>query len=126
MGIVSSVEEELPDWLKFPEFWLVEIVHWNSDAVRVQLSFRWGAGQNDVSMGRVLNEMKKQLGESIPKKACVVLISKDPEQILKLDSTGCYRKTRKFLHECIHDRPGSKNLKVTLQYSLEEAVVADT
>ena len=122
MGKVSSDLQESPDWQKFDESWSVDVVHWNSDAVPVRLSFSWQVGQNDVSMGWVLNQLRKNIGSCIPENTCFVLVATETSASLKLDHKGCYFSARKFLHTCINAVPGSNvHFKVTLNYILEQA-----
>ena len=119
VGQVSLDPVELPDWLNFDESWFVDVVHFNSDVVCASLGFSWCAGQDDVSMGSVLNELKKSCGTSIPDNTCVVLVATETLAKLKLDFSGCLSSARKFRHTCTNIPSGSNvNFKVKLNYVL--------
>ena len=122
MGKVSSDLQESPDWQKFDESWSVDVVHRDSGAVPVRLSFCWCVGQNDVSMGWVLIQLRKNVGSCIPENTCLVLVATETSASLKLDYKGYYYSARKFLHTCINAVAGSNvHFKVTLNYVLEQA-----
>ena len=89
----------------------------------MDLNFHWENGQNDVSLGWVVSQMKEKFGESFSKGADVVLLSPETHVTAKLDHDGCYLKVREFLHKCIFKRPDSNDFKVSLQYHLWSSTV---
>ena len=118
MGNISSDAQDLPPWLENAEAWTVEIGPWNSADVCMKFNFDWEKGENHVSLGWVVNQMKEKLGKSFSKDAVVVLFSPQTHVTAKLDHKGCYLKVREFLHKCILKRPDSNDFKVGLQYHL--------
>ena len=89
----------------------------------MNFKFGWKRGENQVSLGWVVSQMKEKLGESFSKGADVVLLSPETHATAKLDHDGCYLKVREFLHKCILKRPDSNNFKVRLQYHLRSSAV---
>ena len=90
----------------------------------MEFKFGWKRGENQVSLGWVVSQMKEKLGESFSKGADVVLLSPETHVTAKLDHDGCYVKVREFLHKCILKRPDSNDFKVSLQYHLWPSSVA--
>ena len=118
MGNISSIAEDLPHWLENDETWTVEIRPWDSADLCMDLNFHWEKGQNNVTLGQVLHQMREKLGESFHKDAVVVLLSPETNVTAKLDHEGCYLWLREFLHKCILKQPESNDFKVSLQYHL--------
>ena len=113
-----SDAEELPHWLQNAESWTVEIVHWNSTDLRLNLLFSWGKGENDIALDCVMKLIKKEFG-GWSEDAVVVLISAETHAVAKLDHSGCRRKIREFLHTCICDRLVGNKFSTKLQFSVE-------
>ena len=89
MGNISSIAEDLPHWLENDETWTVEIRPWNSADVCMELKFGRKRGENQVSLGWVVSQMKEKFGESFSKGADVVLLSPETHVTAKLDPNGC-------------------------------------
>ena len=123
MGNISSIAENVPHWLENDETWFVVIRPWNSAYVSMKFNFDGEKGENHVSLGWVLSQMKEKLGESFSKGADVVLLSPETHVTAKLDHDGCYLKVREFLHKCILKRPDNNDFKVSLQYHLCSSTV---
>ena len=126
MWNINYEAEDLPDWLKNDEAWTVEIGRWDFADVCMKLNFGWKKGENRLSLGWVVNQMKEKLGMSFSKDAVVVLLSPKTHVTAKLDHEGCYLKVREFLHKCILKRLDSNDFKVKLQYYLRSAAVVET
>ena len=62
MANTISDAEQLPHWLQNAESWTVEIVHWNSTDLRLNLLFSWGKGENDIALDCVMKQIKKEFG----------------------------------------------------------------
>ena len=118
MANTRSDAEELPHWLQNAESWTVEIVHWNSADMRLNLLFSWGKGENDIALDCVMKLIKKEFG-GWSEDAVVVLNSPETHAVAKLDHSGCRRKIREFLHTCISDRHVGKKFSTRLQFSVE-------
>ena len=122
MWNLDYAAEDLPEWFD-DEAWTVEIRPWNSSDVCMKLNFHWEKGQNNVTLGQVLHQMREKLGESFHKDAVVVLLSPETNVTAKLDHEGCYLWLREFLHKCILKQPESNDFKVSLQYHLWSSAV---
>ena len=118
MANTRSDAEELPHWLQNAESWTVEIVHWNSADMRLNLLFSWGKGENDIALDCVMKQIQKEFG-GWSEDAVVVLNSPETHAVAKLDHSGCRRKVREFLHTCISDRHVGKKFSTRLQFSVE-------
>ena len=118
MANTRSDAEELPHWLQNAESWTVEIVHWNSADMRLNLLFSWGKGENDIALDCVMKLIQKEFG-GWSEDAVVVLHSPETHAVAKLDHSGCRRKVREFLHTCISDRHVGKKFSTRLQFSVE-------
>ena len=121
MANTRSDAEELPHWLQNAESWTVEIVHWNSADMRLNLLFSWGKGENDIALDCVMKLIEKEFG-GWSEDAVVVLVSTETHAVAKLDHSGCRRKIREFLHTCISDRHVGKKFSTRLKFSTDDEV----
>ena len=63
----------------------------------MELNFDWGNGENHVSLGWVVNQMKEKLGMSFSKDAVVVLLS---PQAINQELVAMYERQRDFCLCC--------------------------
>ena len=119
LGYAFGIDHDLPSWLSGREVWTIEIAHWNDTPPgSIFLVYKFGRGQDDITMGNVLRKMIDKLGGTFNKRAIVSLMSTENSHSVRLDDTGCYDSLRLFLHKCSSSHGQCRDHKIKLHYHL--------
>ena len=69
LGYASGIDHDLPSWLSGREVWTIAIAHWNDTPPgSIFLVYKFGRGQDDITMGNVLRKMIDKLGDTFNKR----------------------------------------------------------